>query len=171
MQQYIERVQRFPVAVSNPNAGAEWLAQIGGSNLTIPGLGPWRLLSLAFQLVTSAVVANRTVQLALDDTVVTYLRCGAPGSQAGGATEVYAAFEGSTGGGANGPVNHLSWPSPAPILYPGHRLRTITTNLDVGDQYSAIGLMVEELPSGRYVAFQPFEHATVEPWFEMPAEG
>lgn len=171
MDTFLERVQRFPVAVTAPAAGNDWTVQIGASNLSNPGLGAWRLLSVAFQLATSAAGASRTVQLVMDDTTVTYYRVGAPGSQAVSLTEVYAAFEGSTGGGANGPVNHLAWASPAPVLYPGYRLRSITTNIDVGDQYSAIALMVEELPTGRYGQFQPSERTEFEPWYNQPPGG
>lgn len=164
MDTYLERPQRFPVAVTAPAAGAELSIKIGGSNLTTPGLGAWRILAITFQLVTSATVANRTVQLVLDDTTTTWFRTGAPGSQAASLTEQYSAFEGSTGGGANGPVNHLGWMSPAPVLYVGHRLRTVTANIDPGDQYSNIGMLVEELPSGRYVEVQPIDRLTAEPW-------
>jgi len=164
MQSYIERVQRFPVVVSAPTPGAEFSIAIGGSNLSVPGLGAYRILSLTFQFVSSATVATRSFALVMDDQTTTYLQVGAPGSQAASLTEQYAAFEGSTGGGANGPVNHFAWPTPAAVLYPGHRLRSVTTNIQIGDQYSNIAMLVEELPSGRYFQTQPIDRVMAEPW-------
>jgi len=164
VQPFIERIQRYPVMVTAPGAGQEISISIGGSNLSQPGLGAWRIISIAYTLLTDANVANRATQWVMDDTGVPYFRASVANSQAANLTEAYGGFEGSTGGGANAAVNHIAWPSPGPVLYPGHRLRTITASLQPGDTYSNIALLVVEFPSGRYVQTQPGELAQVEEW-------
>lgn len=164
MHPNVERIQRFPVSVTAPAVANEIIVQIGGSNLSIPGLGAWRILSLTFRLTTSATVVNRFVQVFMDDTTTTYAKFAAADLQAASTQRVYGAFEGSTSAGNNGNFEHLPWPTPGPVLYPGHRLRTNTLNLDPADQYDQVALLVEEMPSGRYFQVLPGDTVLAEPW-------
>jgi len=100
----------------------------------------------------------------MDDSTTTYWLGAAADLQAASTQRTYTGFEGSTSAGSNGNTEHLPWAAPAMVLYPGHRLRSSCLNLDPGDQYDQIGLLVEELPSGRYFDVQAAGPLTAEPW-------
>lgn len=153
----IERVQRFPVSLPNPPVGTEFA-------LTPTGRGAWRILSLVATLATSAVVANRGVAWTVDDTNGTFFRSPAGAVQINGATVKYAAFDGASVTGLIGTNIAIGWPNGGIVLYEGYRLRSITDNLDAGDQWSAIAALVEELPTGRLALVTPVNEYQVEPW-------
>lgn len=153
----VERVQRFPVAIAQPAAGADW-------TLTPTGLGAWRILSLSGLLTTSAAVANRAVALVADDQTVTYFRTPASTVQAASLGIHYSAFDGGSSGLTIGVDQALNWPNGGLVLYQGHRLRSVTTLIDVADQWSQVAALVEELPTGRQLLVTPVEPYQTEEW-------
>lgn len=136
------------VLVATPAVGSEFA-------LVAPGGEYWRVLSLRFQLVTSAVVANRTPRLNVGDGTDTYASVRAEAVQAAGATLVYSAFEGSRGGVDVGGVANIGWPTRGQLLQPGHRVASSTALIDVGDQYSAIVALVQSFPAGPAIEWLP----------------
>lgn len=153
----VERVQRFPVNAPQPAVGADW-------TLTPTGLGTWRILSLTAILTASAAVANRNVVLVADDQTTTYFRLPALAAQTAGQVVHYDAFDGSSVSNSLAGDQLLDWPNGGLVLRQGHRLRSITTGIDVADQWSAISAMVEELPSGRQFFVTPVGTYQVEEW-------
>lgn len=115
----------------------------------------WLVRTLRFQLVTSAVVANRTVTLSLTDTTREYYRSTAAAVQAASLTRIYTAFAGSAGGAAPGPVVTVDFPSDGLWIPRGHALNTITDLMDGGDTFSAIAASVIEFPPGSGVEMWP----------------
>lgn len=153
----VERVQRFPVKAAQPAPGADWA-------LTPTGLGGWRILSLTAQLVTSAAVATRAVALTADDQTSVYFRVPAAGTQLASLPVHYDAFDGSSPAATVGVDTVFDWPNGGLWLPQGHFLRSVTQNIDVADQWSAIVAMVEELPTGRQFYTTPVEPYQTEVW-------
>lgn len=129
------------VKVQNPAVGVEF-------SLTAPGNGLWRVMSVVFRFVTSAVVATRTLTLVADDGTDVFFRTNASLQQVAAATVDYGAFEGASSGGFAGVVGIAPLIQDGIWLQPGWRLRSLTTAIDGGDQYSQIVALVEEYPSG-----------------------
>lgn len=129
------------VPVNNPAAGAD---------IAVPmtGIGAWLILSVAFQLVTSAAAGNRLVSLTVDDGTTVYGRYPASAIQATNTTFLYTAFAGSSGTPAAGNAIPVSFPDTGAWLPAGSTLRTLTQTKDAADQYSAISLYVIEFPTG-----------------------
>src|SRR5439155_7213869 len=100
----------------------------------------WTLQSVDFTLTTSATVANRQVQLIIDDGANELWRILVPVTQAATLVYVYA-FGGSTNDAAvraaTG-INEVLSELPPLTLGAGYRSRTSTVNIAAGDQYSAI---------------------------------
>lgn len=155
MDSRIEMIERKPIIVADPAAGANY-------SVSNTGLGPWRILSLAFQLVTSAVVANRALSLEVDDGTDTFLRLPAGAVQAASLTVRYGAADGLTGATAVGSVTTVALPNGGAFLEQGWRLRTVIDNLDASDQLSKLRLFVEEYPSGRYFSANAVNQFLVE---------
>lgn len=129
------------VAVATPAAGAEF-------TLKAPGHGLWRVMSIAFTLVTSAIVANRRPALLADDGTDVFFASLSGVDLAATLTTRLAAFHGATAGGVAGSVVNFPLPGDGLILLPGYRLRSSTTAIDATDQYSAIRAVVHEYPYG-----------------------
>lgn len=129
------------VRVATPAAGADFTITAAEGAL-------WRVRTVRASLVTSAVVANRTVRLVADDGTDEYFRVRAMSSVVGGATVVHSVFPGSPGLTAVGDTLVLAWPTDGLILPRGHRLRSLTDLIDVGDQWSGITALVEIFPEG-----------------------
>jgi hypothetical protein len=69
-------------------------------------------------------------------------------TQAAGTTQIYELLpQAIPTGNVNG-VALMALPPEGLLLRRGWRLRTTTTLIDVGDQYSAISLYAQELPDG-----------------------
>jgi hypothetical protein len=114
---------------------------------TVPTGARWRLYSFFATLVTSAVVNNRTVTLIIDDGVNTLWTCDASAAQAATLTRNYEAYTTGVAPDLTGSTFRL--PAPFPMdLVAGSRIRTSTALLDVGDNWSAPRLMVEERIAG-----------------------
>lgn len=114
---------------------------------TVPAGVRWRVLSFWFTLVTSAVVANRTPRIVVDDGALEYFRAGAGATQAASLTQIYdgspAPPIANTGGG---PIM-IGLPYQQ-VLMAGHRIKTSTALIDAGDNYSAPQYVVEEWIEG-----------------------
>lgn len=117
--------------VSNaaPVAGADW-------TYTVPAGQSLSVETLQFSLVTGVTVANRTVMVIIDDGANELWRWVSPVVQAATTTVEYVGAQSSVEYGAvrNG-VEAFELPSI--VLGPGYRVRTITTNIQATDQYSA----------------------------------
>jgi len=132
-------------------AGQGWMRSFTGTDPaantevseTVPTGARWRFLSAVLTLVTDATVANRSVRIFFDDGANVYCRGCAAGVQPASATQVYNI--GDTG--FNAVADAVTDPVPVPSglrLLAGHRIRSSTANIQAGDNYSAIQMLVEE---------------------------
>lgn len=117
--------------VSNgaPAAGAEFV-------YTVPAGQSLSVESLQFSLTTSATVANRTVQVIIDDGANELWRWVSPTNQAASTTVEYVGAQSSVEYGAIR-NNVQAFELPNIILGAGYRVRTITVNIQAADQYTA----------------------------------
>lgn len=118
------------VTVTQPAAGADWTTTLanGGS-----------VGSIVAQFVTSAVVANRfpAFQI-LDNGGHVLWSVQTPTAQAAGITHTYGA---GPGVGMNATGSTVMLPLPSGLVVPaGGIVKSVTTALDAGDQWSAIVL-------------------------------
>lgn len=121
---------------TDPAAGAE-------SSETVPTNARWRVLNHRIALVTDATVANRTMQILIDDGTNTIYSLAANANQPASTTFTYHSFPAGAAGYASG--NTLNVPIPPEImLMGGSRLRTSTGNLQAGDNYGPPLILVEE---------------------------
>lgn len=124
------------VAGTDPAAGAE-------VSETVPTGAYWDLLGFRATLVTSAVAGARRVHVVIDDGAAILLDLAAADTQAASLTRNYNA--GQDGFARAAQDSEIYVPLPAAIrLAPGFRVRTTTTLLDAGDNYSAPQLLVRE---------------------------
>jgi hypothetical protein len=126
---------------STPAAGAE-------ISETVPTGARQELISLWVVLVASATVATRTPQLRLDDGTNTLFQVPSVTQLVASQT---AAAEFAQGVPYATQVNALGAPSALPVnnrLLAGHRIRTSTVNIQVGDQYGAPQYVVREWLEG-----------------------
>ncbi len=122
--------------LANPLAGVDWSFTAGtGQRL--------RVISLAATLTTAAAVANRNVELIVDDGVNTLWITDASASVLAGTTQQFAATGTNVPTGVVTTIAELVIP-PDLILQPGWRLRTNTVNIQAADQWSNIWANVEE---------------------------
>lgn len=139
-----------------PAAGAEFV-------YTPTGLGFQRIWSLCFTFTASAAVPVRTPTLRLSDGNQTFWRWGAPATVAALGSVPYCGFEGANPAvSANGIVT-FELPHTGLYLRQGDVLSTVTAGLDVADQYSLVGMMIEEWPSGPDFRMVPSDDMYAEP--------
>lgn len=125
------------VAGSTPAAGAE-------ISETVPTGARWELMAFKAQLVTDANVATRVVILRFDDGTTEYFRSDANFAHTAGVTGIYDWGQGLMTP-LNGHVGGLLAGLPINLrLAGGHRIRTLTSSIQVGDQYSGIQYLVRE---------------------------
>lgn len=130
------------VVLPNPAAGAEW-------STVVPAGVVWELLTARVQLTTSAVVANRSPRIRAQDPD------GLNTVEYGGATTAAAAqvntYNWSSGYGATNTNISLHAPlsSPPAPIFGGWTVKSITGNIDAGDQYATPILLVREWSPGR----------------------
>jgi len=125
---------------TNPAAGVE-------ISETVPTGARWRVLGLVFTLVTDATVANRDVNVLIDDGTNTLLQLGAGSSQTASTSRLHTLIN----SGANPGILTSATPVLGTIpflLLAGYRIRTSTVNLQAGDNYGAPQLLVEEWLEG-----------------------
>lgn len=127
------------VLSADPAAGAE-------VTITVPAGREWRLMSGRVPLVTSATVANRRSHIVLDDgTASVHMRSPAGAVQAASVTLGYNFGPGipQDGAAVDGEIR-MTLPACEIYLAAGHRIRTVTTLLQAGDEYGPMALLVEE---------------------------
>jgi len=125
---------------SDPAANAEW-------SETVPTGARWRLLSVLAIMVADANVANRNFRIIIDDGTNNLIRIGSNYNQTAGNTVGYTigAF------GFIGSLNFDPMPVPLPpniVLLAGWRIRSETSARQVGDNWAAPQLLVEEWLEG-----------------------
>lgn len=103
-----------------------------------------QFLTLKTKLVTSAVVANRNTVLFFDDGVNEYVRY-ADSTNVVASSTVFLAYSDGSVAQVNG-ANNMHGIGVADILFlaAGHRIRTTTVGLDVGDQYTTTQYLMRE---------------------------
>jgi hypothetical protein len=121
---------------SDPAAGSE-LLYVADEDMVV--------MSARITFVTSAVVANRFPAFVADDgnAVNEFFRVADATGRAASTTTQYALFAGAPTSGLSA---GFGLPAMGLKLRKGDRLRTITSALDVGDNYSAMVLQVERMP-------------------------
>lgn len=122
---------------STPSAGAEITE-------TVPTGARWELLALGAVLTASAVVTSRIPALALDDGATEFFRYQIAYNATASAVWRY---QWAQGNGDGQPFGSLNIRGLIPIgirLGAGFRVKTITQNLDVGDQWSSPKFLVRE---------------------------
>lgn len=134
--------------VAAPAAGAEF-------TLRAPGQGIWRVMSLAFTFVTSAVVANRRVSLLADDQTDVWFAAVSTVDLTATSTTRLSAYQGAAATGVAGSIVTVALPQDGLLLMPGYRLRSSTAGIDAGDQYSAIRAELIEYPEGPDLEWLP----------------
>jgi len=121
---------------TDPAAGAE-------SSETVPTNARWRILAYNIALTTDATVSNRNVTVQLRDAVSEYWRH--PWFDAHAASLIRAHyFAQNVGRLAAVSNNFFNGELPNVIMDEGHRIATVTTNLQAGDDFGAPTLIVEE---------------------------
>ena len=133
------------VTGTTPGVGAE-------ISETVPNGRRWNLISLSASLTTSAVVANRTPMLILDDGANTFFECPSFNNQAASLSLRYSISQNQPTAAPVTGVVMLGLPGPV-SLKSGFRIRTSTPGLQAGDQWTAPQYLVQEwgawlFPSG-----------------------
>lgn len=114
------------VSGSDPAAGAE-------STITVPAGEVWELIGFEVTLVTDATVANRRPRIVLDDGTTEFFRQAAGADITASLTTIVVGSGASVASLAAG-VAHIPL-APGVILGPSYRIRTLTLNLQAGDNY------------------------------------
>jgi len=124
------------VTVANPAAGADW-------SLTVPASARWRVQSWSAIFTASATVASRQVRSQISDGVQIIFS-----GQAQAAIVASQVAQVSAGQGqvtSTLIATEINPVLPGLLTLPGgFRVQTLTTNIQVGDQWSAIRVNVEE---------------------------
>lgn len=128
-------ITRKTVRVTQPNAGADFTVTSDGGELWIP-------LALTAQLVTSAVVATRQPRLEISNSDGIIAVIGCSDTMTATTTHVLSWMRGYGANVVGGTSNRDSMPLPDLALMPGETVASVTTNIDVGDQWSNIRLTV-----------------------------
>lgn len=124
------------VTGTDPAAGAE-------ISETVPTSTRWRVRALSCQLVTDATAANREVSLVIDDGATTIFTSPAGFTHTASLTRRYSAAPiGAQTAPTQGTDRQIVIPDLE--LPAGARIRTVTTNLQAGDNYGAPQLLLEE---------------------------
>jgi len=124
---------------TDPAAGSE-IAE------TVPTNARWRLRSIRFRLVTDPTVVDRYVRMVVDDGANILFETILPPAQAESLTRTYVFISGwPLSETAFDGVGTIRIPLlPDLIMFQGWRIRTITSNLQTGDDFGAPWLFVEE---------------------------
>jgi hypothetical protein len=119
----------------------------GGFSKTNPGRLGWKLVGVAFRLVTDGNAANRFVAVTLDDgSGIIYSRnCFAQAVTA--STTALLSFQAGRGAADWNANNEASLPLQPVFMAPGHVLAIALTNAQAGDQLDRIAIMFERYPS------------------------
>lgn len=109
----------------------------------VPANARWRLIGVAYTLVASAAVANRTPILTIDDGATILWTSSSAVAVTASQTAKYRAAAGVPFFTVDTREYQLPLPSDL-ILMGGFRIRTVTGAIDAGDNYGAPQLLVEE---------------------------
>jgi hypothetical protein len=124
-----------------PAAGAE-------VSETVPTGARWELVSLKLNLTTSATVATRAVQLVFTVSASVLFQVGAVSTQPATTTALHDWFQGGPLPGLDISGNKLA-PLPVGLRLPGGAtITTVTSSIQVGDQYAAPVMLVREWIEG-----------------------
>lgn len=148
MANNVEHTLRRVRGIASPAAGADL-------SITPDLFGAQQVIGFNATLTTSAAIANRQVTLTIDDGTVTMFRAVASQVQAAGVTVTYQVFLNSPQLALVAGLTLMAFPSEGHLLRRGWRLRTVTSLIDVADQWSAVGLYVQEFPDGPDVIQDP----------------
>lgn len=109
---------------------------------TVPKRRRWRLLTVNFNLTTDVNTANRLTNLYIDDGALKVWHLAATNAQTASQTKshFYAPYQFSE----EIIVGDFHRALPTLILGPGYRIRSTTTAMQAGDNYTAPQLLVEE---------------------------
>lgn len=129
------RSRQVIYTLANPAAGAE-------ITLTVPAGKVWRVISMSCILTTNATVANRSPAFTFDDGTNTVYKISASQVEAA-SSGVFYLIQGENFQ-AYSNAGFIQMPVLRTLLGPGYRIRSSTTAIQTGDQYSAIVLLVEE---------------------------
>lgn len=126
----------IPAGTSAPAAGNNF-------SITVPSNAKWRPIALNFTLTTSAAVANRMMIITLDDGVNVFATGGNNNfiTAASVFTVCVQTASAMNSSGVNVTAVNLF---AGTFLLPGFRIRSLITNLQAGDQISAVSMLVEE---------------------------
>lgn len=114
---------------------------------TVPAGVRWRLLTFRGSLVTDGTVATRDVRLTIDDGALVVAQLPADQTQAASLTVSYSALA----GGPLATPRNTGAVIPFPVgitLAAASRIRTVTANLQAGDNWGAPQYTVEEFLEG-----------------------
>lgn len=125
---------------TDPAAGAE-------ISETVPTGARWRVVSMLTTLVTSVAAANREAAFVTDDGATPDVRVPSGVNHPASTTVRYAWFHGAQQLATVTDITRQS-PIPLSVLEAGQRIRTLTTNLQAGDEWAAPQLRVEEWLAG-----------------------
>jgi len=149
-------VRPSPAAVVDPlEVGLAWTEVVlgtspaAGANFTVANDSRFasRLLTITFRLVTSAVVANRSVTVNTDDSGGNVVTRSGSGAVVLASTTAFFSFDVHKGGADWDANNFLFIPLADRWLHSGEAWTIAVTNIDVADQLSQIVLLVERLQS------------------------
>ncbi len=126
------------VTIAVPAAGADWIQ-------TVPTGKIWKILSVAGLLTTGVGVANRVVYLAFDDGTNGYCQVPSNFVHTASLAKVYTgAFGVPEESSQVTIVNRITIPIPPMLMPAGHRIASVTVNIQAADAWTAIFLLVEE---------------------------
>ena len=121
---------------TNPAAGAEMLE-------TVPTGARWRLQALKITFVTDATVSNRLPEIVVDNGTFIYLQVDGPQNITASTTRQVVITPGIVRTSATANADTIGIPSDL-YLEADYRIRTLTSNLQAGDNYAAPIYNVEE---------------------------
>lgn len=140
---------RRRILVPTPAAGAQW-TQVANRGVA------WYVAGVTWTFTTDANVATRAVGLRASTAGDIWFASSSAQTQLAGLTRLYSAFDSASATDTSASVNRVSWPSKNLWLAPGELLASDVSGMQVGDQHSAIVLLVWEFPGAPPLDFFPF---------------
>lgn len=127
------------VVITNPAAGNE---------ISIfPSNGAWEVVSLRYRFTTSATVATRTVKIFGKDAAGNiFFQLDSTYDQLANQLTYCSLFVGAGVRSRNNILDTINSPLPPMRLMPGFSIATSTANLQIGDQFDFITILVRERP-------------------------
>jgi hypothetical protein len=139
MSEALRYPKRRVITVPTPAVAVGWSAQVDDGLL-------WMVQSIFATFVADANAATRTFNVAMTDGNATIYTTGSITTATAGVTRNICAAPGNTGGSSGGAPVMLPLPSRGLVMLPGWVLSMGATNLQVGDQFSAIRILVDGYP-------------------------